>query len=61
LISNTLNQLPLYLEYYRDIFISVLSDLSVLMTTWPIQHWQLSRLLQPAMVLVVLLAYTNKL
>ncbi len=32
-IGNTFNQIALYLEYFRDIFFSVLSDLSVLMTT----------------------------
>jgi len=47
--------------YAKNFLISVLSDLLVLMTTYSINHWQLSYLPQPALVVVGLLAHTNKL
>jgi hypothetical protein len=46
---------------FKIFFISVLSDLLVLMSTGPINHWQVFCLPQPALVVVVLLAHTNKL
>jgi len=46
---------------FKNFLTSVLSDLLVLMTTSPINHWQVSCLPQPALVVVVLLAQTNKL
>jgi hypothetical protein len=49
---------PLILIFF---LISVLSDLLVLMSTGPINHWQVSCLPQPALVVVVLLAHANKL
>jgi hypothetical protein len=50
------------LIFKKNFLIFVLSDLPVLMTTCTIHHWQLSFLLQPAMVVVVVLPkYTNKL
>jgi len=41
--------------------ISVLSNLLILMSTGPINHWQVSCLPQPALVVVGLLAHSNKL
>jgi len=49
---------PLIFKFF---LISVLSDLLVLMSTGPINHWQVSCLPQPALVVVVLPAHTNKL
>jgi len=51
--------------FVSDIFvtlflIAVLSDLSVLMTTWTIHHQQGSCLPQPSLVVVVLTAHTSR-
>jgi hypothetical protein len=45
---------------FKIFLISVLSDLLVLMSTGPINHWQVSCLPQPALVVAGLLAHTNK-
>jgi hypothetical protein len=49
------------LIFKKNFLFSVLSDLSVLMTTRPIYYSQVSFLTQPALVVVVLTAYTNRL
>jgi hypothetical protein len=46
---------------FKNFLISVLSDLLVLMIIVPINHCQVSCSPHPALVVVVLLAYTNKL
>jgi len=48
-------------DFFLIFFISVLSGLLVLMSTGPINHWQVSCLPQPALVVVGLLALANKL
>jgi hypothetical protein len=49
------------LIFKKNFLISVLSDLSVLVTTRPIHHLQVSCLPRPALLVVVLLAHTNRL
>jgi hypothetical protein len=48
-------------DFLKFFLISVLSNLLVLMSTGPINHWQVSCLPQPALVVDGLLAHSNKL
>jgi hypothetical protein len=51
--------LPGVADFLKFFLISVLLDLSVLVTTLPIHHLQVSCFPRPAFVVVVLLAHTN--